>query len=167
MTNQEPASSCRCSRRHHQTLTAVPTATRIQLRGGVGGLPTGTPNVAPSVAAAIVVDYNSSSSTALAAGSNSRTMRNRSSVPKLRRHQLFSGPLSTIYGQGPSTCGLTRVLPWLHLVLSSILSSTSAPPTPTEGVGLWAALGFYHPMVDLPSWDTHSLASAFSMEAMQ
>lgn len=42
-----------------------------------------------------------------------------------------------------------------------------APPTPTEGVGSWAAPGFYHSMVGLSSWDTHLLASALITETLQ
>jgi hypothetical protein len=42
-------------------------------------------------------------------------------------------------------------------------------PTPAlpAGAGQWAPPGFYHPMTSLPSWDTQSLASAFSTATLQ
>ena len=42
-----------------------------------------------------------------------------------------------------------------------------APSAPTEGADQWASPGFYHPMAGLPSWDTQSLASAFSTATLQ
>jgi hypothetical protein len=55
----------------------------------------------------------------------------------------------------------------LALVVQQQPPVALAPATSTEGTGQWAPLGFYHPMVGLLSWDTQSLAFAFSMEMLQ
>jgi hypothetical protein len=45
--------------------------------------------------------------------------------------------------------------------------SEAPAPAPTAGADQWAPPGFYHPMAGLPSWDTQSLASAFSTTTLQ